>query len=179
MATFAITGMGRSGTAFLAGVLNGADGWTVEHEPVSGFRSVREAQARFARAGGNYGEVNSYLRFGILALKVDARAVIVRDPVEIFRSMFARGRPRLAHLGEALHALDAAIRAGVPAISFARMTSNAEYLRRVARSVGVELVGAVDMTARNVSAARELPKDMREAAERQTAWFVREHGGRL
>lgn len=111
-APFLITGMGLSGTRFLADLLNQSPTWTVNHESPGGVDDSKyltgdfaahaaEVSSRFfGRPDGDvlYGEVNSQLRnvayqlnstFGIRVF------VLVRNPVAILQSLHAaRGRDR-------------------------------------------------------------------------------------
>jgi hypothetical protein len=179
MSNFAITGMGRSGTKYLAAILNQSPTWLVVHEPHAGFQSVREVRDRFAAR--RYGEVNSYLRHQLLALHVTP-SVIIRDPMEIFRSMYARGRPRLDHLDEALRAIDELLQCNVRSISFRRMTSDITYVRDLAHRLGVDdLPEVLDLTSldRNASPPTRLPPRLERQARARLAWFTREYGDRL
>lgn len=112
---FFILSIGRSGTAFLADLLNRAEGALVVHEPVrEDFRAHQEAFHSEARARHyvrrfrkkeiylrvrhepveTYGEVNSVLRRHCLALKeVFPKATflhLVRDGRDVVRSMMSR-----------------------------------------------------------------------------------------
>lgn len=112
--TFFITGLGRSGTKFLASVLNRSQNYSVVHEwdlPLPGFRDrwLGErgggrfpihrfwlARHPFPGARRGYGEVNSFLRFTLgrdagSERFVERRAVIVRDPRDIIASIMNRG----------------------------------------------------------------------------------------
>lgn len=135
MNRFLITGMGRSGTKFLAHTLNRAPSWQVEHEPKKGFHPMADALERFSREfPENYGESNSFLRFQALSLERAlpdlSLAVVIRNPIEVFSSMAARGKPNILHLVDALQAIDAMVQAGVPVLSFSRMTTDPIYLSR-------------------------------------------------
>lgn len=169
--TFAITGMGRSGTKFLSNVLNQPP-FTVKHEPVPGFRPVVEVQNRFDRQDF-YGEVNSYLRFQLLALDVDYRAVILRDPRDIFQSMYNRGKPKLDHLNDSLYALDGLVRAGVPVISFSCMTQDQRYLQKVLEDIWPEFKLPPFLSPTNCSSHRlYMPKDLRANSNTKLQWFI-------
>lgn len=100
MKTFAITGFGRSGTTFLARVMNLSSVWTVEHEPRGAFdedavdhlskcqplpNSIMEAFNR-----DYYGEVNSRLRFWFEKLPVEKKGIIIRNPKEVVISIANR-----------------------------------------------------------------------------------------
>jgi hypothetical protein len=107
--TFFITGMGRSGTAYLASVLGTAPSHRVVHEwkiPRTRFRDGRLtrfplwrfylARHPLGRWRPGYGEVNSHLRRTLDPLtagpeaRVERRGVIVRDPRDIIPSVMNR-----------------------------------------------------------------------------------------
>lgn len=115
---FFVLGVGRSGTKFLANLLNNDDRALVLHEPVrADFRAVVAAHKSSEAAGryimrfrkkkiyclirtrgigiGTYGEVNSALRFHARALKdslPDAKLMhLARDGRQVVRSIMGRG----------------------------------------------------------------------------------------
>jgi len=174
MSTFAITGMGRSGTKFLAQILATVPGWRIQHEPYHGFQPFSTIQARFALCLGNYGEVNSYLRFHIIPLCVDIKFVILRNPLDIFASMYNRGNFNLSHLQDALLALDAAIISGIGTIAFSRMTTDSAYVRQIADKMDMVLPDVLDMSPKNVSKRRlTMPDSLQRQAQKELAWFSR------
>ena len=113
--TFFVTGLGRSGTKFLATILNRSRSHRVKHEwhlPVPGlqdrwlrigrlkqFPIYRFWLARYPFPGvrPGYGEVNSLLRFTLSAQRVgrerlvERRGLILRDPRDIVASAMNRG----------------------------------------------------------------------------------------
>jgi hypothetical protein len=172
--TFAVTAMGRSGTQFLSHVLDSSPTRTVKHEPIPGFHSLAQVQQRFNRS--NYGEVNSFLRFQLFALDVKNKAVIVRDPMQIFASMYNRGKDDIAHLNEALIAIDALIQSGIPVIQFSLMTSDEKYLRDCATTIlGItDLPKCISLSAINTSKhSKQLPPQTKKLAAQKTDWFRR------
>lgn len=186
MNRFLITGMGRSGTMFLAHTLNRAPGWQVEHEPKKGFHPLSDALDRFSRESPeNYGESNSFLRFQALSLFHQlpdlSLAVVIRDPVEIFSSMAARGKPKghipnILHLRDGLQAIDAMVQAGVPILSFSRMTTDPIYLSRFA---SVHFGLTLDPSEISLNPVNATPKEdrvrikgrMLERLLKSVAWF--------
>ena len=113
---FLVTGHGRSGTLWLAKLLNQDKSIACHHEPLAQFDSRHYANvyddtmdgAKFARqrrkkmkrlterhVGRDYAEVNSYLRYCVPALRAEFPGVpiaaIVRDGRYVVRSMLARG----------------------------------------------------------------------------------------
>jgi len=109
-APFFVTGQGRSGTMWLAGLLDCADGVVCFHEPFKGewrwadaSQKDRGAVAEWlaqripqmtAFTGGRWGEVNSYLRFCVPEMRAafpdSCWAVLVRDGRYVVRSMMRR-----------------------------------------------------------------------------------------
>lgn len=176
---FAVTAMGRSGTMFLSSVLNLDPDWEVQHEPVPGFRSLVEMQHRFDQAKRNYGEVNSFLRDQFLGLKVHSKAVILRDPIQIYHSMFNRGKPNLSHLNSSLIVIDALVKWGILAIAFSRMTTDESYLRSVAVELGVTgLPEKLLLEAKNASHKKDMDPELEKKARERLGWFIQKYGDR-
>lgn len=199
--SFAISGFGRSGTRFLAELLDRSPTWTVAHEPTAQYDAPSLAD-RFnqGKAAGPYGEVNSFLLYSLRELPVDRRAVIVRDPIEIVVS-YANRNPRelcrvnpddseplpleggfLSHLISSLAVIDVHAGAGVPLVSFERMTTDLAYLREIIRDCGVADVEPTAADLRNkVNAAgrdhlrgwRCLGRETQGRIERPLRWFRR------
>ncbi|HEV3004240.1 MAG TPA: hypothetical protein VGX78_07245 [Pirellulales bacterium] len=188
--SFAISGFGRSGTKWLAELLDRSAGWTVRHEPSSEYH-CGALRRRFAdaRQQGPYGEVNSYLLVALFELPVDRRGVIVRDPLDICVSAANRGHPMsqafIDHLASSLAMIDQAIERGADAISFARMTSDLDYLTRAMRRFGVNDVrlAPVDLATKVNAAGRATVADWhsfdsetRGRIERSVRWFRERYG---
>lgn len=190
MNTFCISGMGRSGTKFLAGILNRGD-HRVEHEPSAQF-DLGSIQARFdAAAAGllpeenraGYGEVNSYTLAALRTLRVRVKGVIIRDPLEIATSMVNMGhslkdRAAVDHLCQSLALIDMAIERGVVPIPFPKMTTDMKYLCDLAYYMGVRglTISAQDVVTKvNRSSGRlkwpDLPCAVREAVMVTCGWF--------
>lgn len=113
----------------------------------------------------------------MLAVGADAAAVIIRDPLAIFQSMYNRGRPRLDHLDESLRAIDALAQC-VPVISFSRMVSDPYYLHTIAKQLGIDDLpeNAPGRARRNESRRQfPMPATLRRRAETRLAWFAREY----
>lgn len=200
MNNFAITALGRSGTQFLAAVMNTSKVWTVQHEPYTQLPHIAQAQrplfvevgrveARFNQ--DYYGEVNSYLRHVILDLPVAKKGIILRHPREILLSAYNRQRVPLslsqctnvvvglAALRRALHT-DPAIRL----IYFRQMTSEPGYLRELVASFGVTDAVITANTCRcKLNATQRvryasydmLPLNMRAYYEYQLQDFIAEY----
>lgn len=153
--SFAVSGYGRSGTRWLAELLNRSPTFTVRHEPHNecDFHAI-DRRFREETAKGPYGEVNSFCRFVLRELPVDFRALIVRDPLEILVS-YANRNPHeircyqqggnemliegtfLDELVSSLAVIDLHARAGVQLFSFDEMTTNPLYLHGIVSLCGV------------------------------------------
>ena len=184
MNTFAIAGLHRSGTKFLAETMNLSPTWTVLHEgPDTRSKHITRVdliQRRFRR--DHYGEVSGYLVQFIDKLKLGRRGVILRDPAEAWLSIttyhsatytdnlkskwkhdllrLKRDTPQVLKLAES---------GKYVVIDFRRMTTDPQYLGRVLRLFGVDDVEVTaEMVARKVNAS---PKTVR-----RTSWadFSRE-----
>ena len=144
MKNFLITAMGRTGTLFLATLMNRSKKWTVLHEagrapgrPDFGPRSLADIQQRFNR--DYYGEVNGFLRFRARDLKVEKMGVILREPVDHWISIANQKLPKtrekcivqIDNLEKTLHELDFLAKRGARKIHFAPMVSDLAYLKEV------------------------------------------------
>ena len=147
MHNFLITGMGRSGTRFLAETMNLSKKWTVMHEPGGPGdlrRRAEEIQKRLDR--DYYGEVNSLLRFVSDELKVEKRGLILRSPVDLWFSIttwHARQKHRwpgdLADMKRTIpHLLDLALSGHYRPIFFESMISSDFYLQNILADFGID-----------------------------------------
>ncbi len=141
---FLIMAMGRSGTKFLANLMNRSQVWTVEHEP-NGSHDEREPVANIAPSFNrdHYGEVNSRLRYAAKRLPVAKVGVIVRDPYAVWASILNRKPPEqwdrlLRDYERTAEALSELWHKGAWVISFARMVEDPWYTAKVLRTFGVE-----------------------------------------
>lgn len=93
-----ITGLGRSGTTWLAGILDSPKSWTCAHEEVDERSKVIPHPfspfplGRFEEAGRNYGECHGMLRYHLSAdcigpeMRVPRRVYLRRDPLDLVAS---------------------------------------------------------------------------------------------
>tara|TARA_R110000824_G_scaffold379800_1_gene571955 strand:+ start:83 stop:649 length:567 start_codon:yes stop_codon:yes gene_type:complete len=86
---FFITCHGRSGSQFLATLMNNSPLWTVTHEASGHDRSIENIQKRFERDW--YGDVSGQHRYHFDKLRVKKRGIILREPRDIFLSCCNRG----------------------------------------------------------------------------------------
>jgi hypothetical protein len=145
--SFAISGMGRSGTLFLATMMNRSESWTVEHEPWPLYNMhevMDQVHARFDRE--NYGEVNSFLRYILLDLGVNKKGVIRRNPADIFISIcnwedgFIEELPeKIDFIKRSFEAVDRAFEAdGIYPIAFEKLTTDPDYTNQVIADFGIK-----------------------------------------
>lgn len=92
--SFLISGSGRSGTRFLANLMNLSETWTVLHEPHPKYirnntkENLEVVQKVFDR--DFYGEVNSMRRYIFMDINVANHGVIIRNPFELWLSIANR-----------------------------------------------------------------------------------------
>ena len=190
--------MGRSGTRFLAAVMNRSKKWTVRHEPMmyaggpKGWRGhclvadPKMVAARFDQQQ-YYGEVNSYLRHVLPELLVARRGVILRHPQSILVSLMnwdakhKMSQWRVDSTALGYRALDRALQdASVVSIHFERMTTDVAYLQNVLEVFGIDDVQASEeMIAQKINAPKhyriekyaDIPGHIRRYYEAQTNWY--------
>ena len=145
--SFAITGLGGCGTAFLAREMNKSKQWTVLHEPrpSRNFMEAKDCGHRFKQS--YYGEVNPFLRFltyQIKELGVEKIGVIWREPKDVLTTWKKRSsryteRELDLHLKYGVLLLEDLEKQGYVdrVISFDFMIRNKEYLHSILYSFGI------------------------------------------
>jgi hypothetical protein len=191
---FLITAMGRSGTKFLASVMNRSVAWTVEHEPTPHEPQVVQPGDTIWRRfeDSYYGEVNSRMRWVLFDLPVAKRGVILRHPADLMLAIYNKRQaskkkrpfPKAQYL-ESLELLDRYVKQGVYTIRFERMTTDPAYLQQVLYEFGIEdvEVGA-DTCAKKVNAlptkvvetVEELPGELLDLLL-DAQWFMEKYYG--
>ena len=186
--TFLVTGLGRSGTSFLARLMNRTRACNVFHEwhlPVPGYEDLRLRKFpihRFylgrhplAAYRKGYGEVNSYLRFYLDPMACGAeqlipkKAIIHRDPREVITSVMNRGGRTIADFDEVcdrilrmywnLRGLLKLQSESYRRVEFNQMVTDANYL--------YELLDWVGITDVDIS-----PQDLAtKVNQNDTSWF--------
>ena len=154
---FLVTGWGRSGTLFLATVMDLSKTHTVYHER-RGEEDIRRIQPtptllqHFSQ--DNYIEVNSYLRYSLYEVPVDNRGIIIRDTKEIVKSIANRKDVnRTIELIDELHyaytLFDYWFKNDdeLLLIDFEKMTTNKGYLDSILRRFGIY---DVDLSSFNI-----------------------------
>lgn len=174
MRNFAITAMGRSGTKFLAELMNKSKVWTVKHEPKG------DVAKRFQK--DLYGEVNSFLRDDFENVDAQIKGVIVRNPYDIFLSTqnWKRLPPvSLDHVVNSLRVVQFIAYSGCKVVRFEEMTSDKEYVMEAMRYFGVEDVIVSDSDLKRKANKGpgdkkwgDLDSGLRKSAERDLRWFA-------
>jgi len=162
MNNFLITAMGRSGTKFLATLMNMSKKWTVKHEPegASDLKAdIPHIQKRFNQ--DYYGEVNSYLRFKADEIKVEKYGVILRSPIAIWMSITNR-HPKerwtedLRDLEQSIiRLLYYSVLDKFLAIDFKRMTSNIDYLIDLLDHFGINDISKNDISLEKINETKD------------------------
>lgn len=181
---FAVTGLGRSGTTWLAHQLNHGD-HSVRHES-DGDAAVFSKPpqwmvARFDRRWKRrpcYGEVNSYLRRCIHLLDVEHRALIIRHPASIWDSA-CRWRPSSrgsleSRINKGLRIIHAHAAAGIPVYKIEEVGSDIGALAAMASDLGIRSFDTtrVSLKPENQARAGSAPK-----CPDTFDWFVKGYYG--
>jgi len=186
---FAISSLSRSGSTFLARVMDKSEKYRVYHERDEHVVQVGDrvtVQKRFARK--DYGEVSSRLRFVLPTLNVKKKGVILRNPFDLLVSVCNRREDMNEYIytfGEHFKTLDKLVGCADVVIRFEHMTTSATYLDDMLRRFGISDVPITDElvhTRQNVSKQyhyqcfRELPLRWRRVFLNQCEWFILKHG---
>lgn len=137
-----IAQVGRSGGTWLSTVLRADHRWLVKHED-GGISSNRESLETVAnKFHGRYCDI-THLHNEIADLLPCRKAVILRDPTEVFLSYAARSlesRVRFIYKVDGMYAaIDRMIRSGAILIHFERMVSSRDYCGMIFGSLGFDL----------------------------------------
>jgi hypothetical protein len=173
--------MGRSGTHWLAWLLNQSPTWTVRCEVGSKNDPPPKVQARFTDRN-RYGEVCSWIR-RVSRLNVSKRAVILRHPTDILLSWWNKSRQSTRHtVNETIRGfseLDHLLEAGWSPITYNELRGNRPRLQEFAEWLGIEDLKLTDaMVSRKINVApgrasepSDLPPWLQEA-DVQVRWFA-------
>lgn len=190
---FLISGMGRSGTAFLSFMMNKSKKWTVAHEPQPSKNARRALGAIQRRFDNNqyYGEVNSYLRYVFDDLRVDKKGIIVRNPANVFLSIANRKKSIVEGLDELCESLIESFKiidratATARVIRFEKMVAEIDYINQVLIDFGINDVMLRPVHLRqkinpNKSIRykhfRDLPNPVIRKFRQSLGWFGDAHG---
>jgi len=145
MKNFVITGCPRSGTLFLATNMNLSKKWRVGHT-VGGYDDLKKNTIESIQQRLNknyYGEVNDYLRHHILQLKISRKALIIRNPVDIWVSMANRKKSKLwngiiLELENSFNEFSQIQKTGIKIFFFDYMVTDLSYLQEIFKFVGID-----------------------------------------
>lgn len=189
---FIVTGLGGSGTKFLATMLNKSKAWYVSHEgtrngrnfwPISHVNETFQKKRKFQ----HYGDVNGFLRCFINQINdIDKKAIILRDTKETLLSWYdhweANEIKLYRHFYNTYYTLlkfDEYIQAGMKVIDFREMTTNVDYLNDLIKWVGIEdlTIKSEEMIKinshyKNRLTYEEIPERERLTWEQLTEWFI-------
>jgi len=197
MKHFLVVNLGGSGSMFLADMLNKSKQWTVKHETLQIPSNVETPHPEDIEEVQNIftdyrGEVNGFLRFHLNYIKVDKKAIILRNLNDIYLSWFGHYRgftmdsrlfyeqiDRLHYQTyRSLLLFDQYIRGGMMTIDFKKMTTSPNYLISVAEQLGITdlKISKNDMKKTNSHKKKgykynDIPFYYRDMWERLTAWF--------
>jgi len=157
-----ITSLPRCGTRWLAAALNESPEWHVAHNPPPSYIENPVSQIESPHIIDRYAAVDTRM-IGTphnhpMAKQVKKRAVILRDPMEVYRSFLQCGwgefaRAALPALSEAI--ANAAQFPGVHAIDFEAMT-RVDGFHDYAEKLGIKMLTPPPVTLpRNASPGRE------------------------
>lgn len=184
-----ITGHGRSGTLYLATMLNRSPSWTIEHEPQTNIHNMlncAQHAKRFRKS--HYGEVNGFLRYCLNAIPAEKKAIILRHPFELVASVYSLHKDdhhvtltRIANWCKLAHGYAAQ---GLPLFYFERFTTDYRELERLAHTVGItDLEPKPEWTREKINTRpnripwEDLPKPVTKWARSSLQWFVDHYYG--
>lgn len=141
--SFLISGSGRSGTRFLANLMNQSKRWIVKHEPhpkgidKNTINDIPKIRKIFEK--DYYGEVNSMRRKILLRLPIVQKGILLRNPYDVWVSIanrrFALGDNDLGKWAdefiESMTITENAIKAGIYLIHFDKLIKDINYTRNI------------------------------------------------
>lgn len=186
MQNFIITGFDKTGSAYLADILDGNNGWTVKHNPRGVGDTLNTGKSTYNKRimmdfdEDLYGEVSPNLRYWP-GIKVAKKGIIVRDPMDNFLSVAntqpaAFHRPLVNRMCEWYRSILSLANTDQPIrfIHFELMIKSVSYVQEIAEWCGV---GGIDANkiklfeAKNVNTRKrykttaDLPAQTRQFAE--------------
>jgi hypothetical protein len=121
--------------------------WDVFHEPKSAKCPSRAQDVDFQMERWpqrkNYGEVNSYMRWAFLEIPADKKALVIRDPFDLTRTIYNRKKGMLPErIKEELvwvfkHLVKWAHTMHFPCFYFEDFTKNVQTVRSMAQFMGI------------------------------------------
>jgi hypothetical protein len=183
---FLISGSGRSGTRFLANLMDRSELWSVKHEPglpgienYTSADSVWQTYKRFEWDGDHYGEVNSMLRRIFIHMPVRKKGLLIRNPYDIYLSIANRKqnteRQFLDEFVESLKIITHALRKdkSIKVIDFEKITTDVDYAQSILRHFSIidvevtdkDVITKVNYTKeenKKYKAIKDLPPEVRK-----------------
>jgi hypothetical protein len=196
---FLISGSGRSGTRFLANLMDRSEIWTVKHEPgaagvenYTSAESIGQTYKRFEFHGDHYGEVNSMLRRILIHFPVRKKGVMIRNPYDVYLSIANRRqateRKYLDEFIESLGLVNYAISKDkkMRKIVFEKLTTDVDYAQDVLKFFGIDdvVVTEEDIKTkvnqtheenRKYKSIKDLPADIRKEVLIHSERFLEKH----
>jgi len=152
--SFLITGLGRSGSKFLANVMSKSRQWNISHEPPSSSDDMYYGVLQRRLSRHKYGEISTYARLCVNKVNCARIGVLLRDPRDCLLSAANRGHPPtreyLDFISRGLHELNTSLEKGAVQIRFSEMTTSYQYLGDVLKMFGITDVDSrcIDITVR-------------------------------
>jgi hypothetical protein len=180
MASFLVTGHGRSGTTWCARELNRSMDWLVTHECCTA--AVLESSSNYPHLADYRGDVDSRTRLVALGIldegKVDKLAVILRDPTDIIMSALGRNDPKAfaritTNMDRDLRALDAtASDRRVHTVKFTDMVAGPGLIA-MARFLGIaDMPPITDLSPANGPTREWMPEKQQDRFREKFRWFT-------
>lgn len=180
MASFLVTGHGRSGTTWCARELNTSPTWTVTHEGHT--EALISHQKQYPFLLDKTGDVDSRCRLVALDLlksgRVSKLAVILRNPVDIVASAAGRSKPKgimkriVDNMPRDLWALDAvASDDRVHVVRFEDMVYG-HGMNELAKFLGVDMPPMLNFEPANGPTSVAIPDELRFEIREKYRWFV-------
>lgn len=184
MASFLITGHGRSGTTWCARELNRSMKWLITHEGFT--HGVLDSSEKYPMLDDYRGDVDSRCRLVALDIldegKVEKLAVILRDPTDIIMSALGRNNPEAfaqitTSMQKDLHALD--LIASDPRVHVVKFTDLVTWpgLSKMARFLAIDdMPSCIDTSPANGPTREFMPESQVKRFQNKFKWFTEKHG---
>jgi len=145
--SFVVVNMGGSGSMFLAEALNRSKKYTVTHE---GMRHMSINVINNRLSNKYYGDINGHLRMIYDSIKCDKKAIIIRNPRDIFASWYSHWRGNIPQywwnqVVETYDFFDKLIERGEPVIRFDYMIGSIDYLYMIANYLDISDIDLTDI----------------------------------
>jgi len=180
--SFLVVAVGHSGTKFLANQLSRAPGWRVCHEPDTKVHPALVSN----RFYGRYGEVNSWLLYAARHIPADKKAVLLRNPYDILRSVVRDKESELCSLLEAsisyvresMAVAHGLILDGYPFFRFSEITTSKWAIISASKQLGINnlTIDLVDLEPVNEHCGPEPVLDLSDPIREELNLYCYEYG---